>query len=246
MNILLNTSQIQTTHSIQTDLAQQSYSHVTADELQLSAEVQAAWQQLQAAYAELPADNFLPGGAAYRFRRYDSFQFHPTTGELALLPHRAYFQNTDINAVTGGIARDFAPLTSEIAANPFLHELIRFDFAQFPIDEALRQANWKVDVHLVRVVARAGESAHPTPEGVHRDGAEYVTVHLAELENAVGGEASIYDDRKRHLASFTLQNVLDSYLFHDAILWHGAKPIQPKNGGQGIRSILTFDYHPQR
>ncbi|MEO0565607.1 MAG: 2OG-Fe dioxygenase family protein, partial [Chloroflexota bacterium] len=113
----------------------------------------------------------------------------------------------------------------------------------FPVDEHLLNEPWRVDVHLIRVVAKHGETGHPTPEGIHRDGAAYVTVHLAELDNVVGGAVSIYDDSKAHLDTFTLQNVLDAYLFRDEVLWHGVTPIEPLAGGVGVRSILTFDYY---
>lgn len=242
---LTDTRTIQTQHDIHSDLQQRGYSLITADDLTLSPNIQTAWEQLQSTYPDLPADEFTPGDETYRFRRYDSFTLDPRTGALQVLPHQPYFQDTDINTVTGGIVRDFAPLTDAIANNPFLHELIRFDFAQFPLDEDQRNHPWQVDVHLIRVLARAGREGHPTPEGVHRDGAEYVTVHLAELDNVTGGEVSIYDDDKTFLDSFTLQNVMDAYLFQDSILWHGVTPIEPRRGQQGVRSILTFDYHPQ-
>lgn len=240
---MLNTLDIQAHHDIHGDLVDHEYSLVRADEWDISAELASAWRRLRAEYADLPADEFLPDGGAYRFRRYDSFDFNPRTGKLNVQPHRSYFQDKDINEVTGGITREFAPLTPSVISNPFLHELIRFDFVQFPLEDGMRERDWQVDVHLIRVVARTGEAGHPTPEGVHRDGAEFVTVHLAEIENATGGEVSIYDDNKQHVESFTLHNVMDSYLFHDAVLWHGVTPIKPHQGDKGVRSILTFDYH---
>lgn len=240
---LLNTLQIAVNHNIQGELAHKDYGLVPAAAWVMPDELRAAWAQLQAEYEYLPADRFLPDGGVYRYRRYDSFRFDPQADTLELLPHETYFQDTDINAVTGGIIREFAPLTTQISDNPFLQELIRFDFNQFPTTPEMRLGEWQVDVHLIRVIARAGEAGHPTPEGVHRDGAEFVTVHLAELDNVVGGEVSIYDDAKNHLESFTLCNVLDAYSFRDSALWHGVTPVRPAFGDFGMRSILTFDYH---
>ncbi|QPC82352.1 2OG-Fe dioxygenase family protein [Phototrophicus methaneseepsis] len=236
---------IKTTHNIRQEIAQQGYSLVTAEEIPLSEEMQSGWEAIRAEYASLPADNFLPGGGKYRSRRYDSFYFQPETGELRLLPHRNYFQDTDINAVTGGIVRTFEPLTPETIVNPFLRELIRFDFANFPLrDSEQRYGTWQVDVHQIHVVAQPEEISHPTPEGVHRDGAAFVTVHLAQLENADGGLVTVYDDDKQPLESFQLHHILDSYLFEDAILWHGVTPITSRDGvNPAQRGILTFDYH---
>lgn len=233
------------THNIHDEIATQGYSIVPPDEITPFAAFPLAWRQLQADYAQLPPDNHLPNNATYRFRRYDSFYFLPFSGELALLPHQDYYQSEDINRVTGGQIRRFAPLTAETSDNPFLHELIRWDFQQFPLRTTEQQYHpWQVDVHEILVVAEPGSSGHPTPEGIHRDGAEFVTVHLATIDNAAGGLVSVYDEQQQPLASFQLQRVMESYLFDDARLWHGVTPIEPADGHSAARrGILTFDYH---
>ena len=74
---------------------------------------------------------------------------------------------------------------------------------------------------------------------------DFVTVHLAQLENATGGLVTVYDDDKQPLESFQLHNILDSYLFNDAILWHGVTPIHSDDGvNPAQRGIFTFDFHP--
>jgi len=234
------------THSaIHDDIAQRGYSVVPASAIDPVHTHGAFWDALRSEYPLMPADNHLPGNGKYRFRRYDRFYFHPVTGELRALPHEDYFQSTDINAVTGGIIRRFAPLTPEIIANPFLHEMIRFDFAQFPMhEEAWKTQPWQVDAHMIYVTSEPGAAGHPTPEGVHRDGAEFVTVHLAALDNASGAVVTVYDDNKRPLESFQLDHIMHSYLFEARILWHGVTPLVPANGQtRAARGILTFDYH---
>lgn len=234
-----------TSQDIQDEIRKQGYSLLRASDLRISDELRQSWLSLSIDYADLPADEYLPGGAGYRYRRYGRFRFTPLKGALARLPHKDYFQGADINRVTGGIIRKFAPLLDTTFDNPFLRELIRFDFAQFPLEEAQWQQDWEVQVHLIRVTAEGSKQGHPTPEGIHRDGAAFVTVHLVELVNAKGGQVSIYDDDRQLLKSFRLEKVLDSYLFNDAILWHAADPIAPTAVAHGaIRSILTFDYHP--
>lgn len=237
--------QISTTHNIHDEILEKGYSVITADEIPLTDAMRECWEALRAEYPDLPPDNHLPDGGKYRFRRYDRFYFMPHSGELHLLPHEDYFQSTDINAVTGGIVRRFEPLLPETANNPFLQELIRFDFAQFPLQDVdMQYTPWQVDVHEIYVTADPQAQGHPTPEGIHRDGAEFVTVHLAWLNNAGGGLVTVYDDDKNPLEQFTLKNVLDSYLFNDAILWHGVTPIVSADGiHPAERGILTFDFH---
>ncbi len=236
---------ISTARDIRHEIKQKGYSLLRASDLRMSDELRQSWLSLSIDYADLPADDYLPGGAHYRFRRYGRFRLSPLTGGLARLPHKDYFQSADINCVTGGIIRKFAPLLDTTFDNPFLREFIRFDFARFPLEDIQLKHDWEVQAHLIRVTADDSEQGHPTPEGVHRDGAAFVAVHLAELVNTQGGEVSIYDDDRQLLTTFRLEQVLDSYLFNDAILWHAAAPIFPLVAAhRAIRSILTFDYHP--
>lgn len=235
---------ISTRHPVRRELAEQGYSLLRAQEIELDDDLRESWLSLSIDFADLPPDEYLPGDGKYRFRRYGRFRFAPGSGELKPLPHVDYFQSADINRVTGGTIRKFAPMLEGTFGNPFLRELIRFDFDQFPLSLEVRESVWEVQAHLIRVTASAEEQGHPTPEGIHRDGAEYVSVHLAERLNAQGGDVSIYDNDKRLLASFRLEDVMDCYLFHDASLWHQASPITPiDKSHQAVRSILTFDYH---
>ena len=238
-------SDISCSRDIKGELSATGYSVLRAREIEMSAELRQEWLSLTIDYSDLPPDEHLPGDGKYRFRRYGRFALTPSSGALRRLPHEDYFQSAEINRVTGGYVRKFAPLLDTAFENPFLHALIRFDFQQFPLAEHLLKDDWEVHVHLIRVTASESEQGQPTPEGIHRDGAEYVTVHLAELFNALGGEVSIYADKCDLLTSFRLEQVLDCYLFHDASLWHAAAPIRPLNPAHSaIRSILTFDFHP--
>ncbi len=237
-------SHISATRQIRKELKTRGYSLVRAAELSISDELRQAWLSLSMDYADLPPDDFLPGKVKYRFRRYGRFYFMPASEALTRLPHENYFQSSDINKVTGGMVRKFAPLLDATFDNPFLQALIRFDFRQFPLADEMKRAPWEVQVHLIRVTANSQARGYPSPEGIHRDGAEFVTVHLAELVNVEGGDVSVYDDDQNLLARYRLNQILDSYLLNDRILWHQAALIRPKQAAhQAIRSILTFDYH---
>ena len=145
-------------------------------------------------YADLPPDEYLPGGAEYRYRRCDRFRFTPSTGDLSRLPHQDYSESAEVNCLAGRCVHKSAALLDTTFENPFLHEMIRFVVRQFPIDACKLRDDWEVHVHL------------------------------AESVKAQGGEFSVYDDEKKLLTSFRLEQVMDSHLFNDAILWHAANP----------------------
>ena len=52
--------------------------------------------------------------------------------------------------------------------------------------------------------ARQGEHGKPTPEGMHRDGVDYVLVLLVNRRNIQSGTTTVHDLDKRTLGSFTL------------------------------------------
>lgn len=235
---------ITTTEDVRNTIETTAYSLLPAGAVDVPPELLLAWERLREDYPSLPVDEFLPGGLKYRFRRWGKVYYLPSTGEMLPLPAGDYFQSKDINTVTGGIVRRFAPLLPETLDNPFVQALIRFNMEQFPVRLDQRSQPWQVDIHLIRVVADATGAGHPTPEGIHKDGAEFVTVHLVELDNAAGGDVTIYDNDKQPITRFRLDNLLDSYLFEDPRVWHAAEPITPIDRSQpAVRSILTFDYH---
>ena len=210
---------ITTARDVRSELEAHAYSRVRAGDLDAPRDLLLAWEALRADYPALPLDEFLPGGLKYRFRRWGKAYYLPSTGEIT-------------------------PLPPQVFDNPFVLALIRFNMDQFPIRLDQRSLPWQVDIHLIRVVADVTGEGHPTPEGIHKDGAEFVTVHLVELDNAAGGEVTIYDNAKQPLYSFRLENLLDSYLFEDSRVWHAASSIKPVDPARpAVRSILTFDYH---
>ena len=94
--------------------------------------MQQALLSLTIDYADLPSDEYLPGGEKFRFRRYGRFRFFANQRRVAAIASCGLFQSADINRETGGYLSKFAPLSESSFANPFLQELIRFDFDQFP------------------------------------------------------------------------------------------------------------------
>src|SRR3546814_11057592 len=51
---------------------------------------------------------------------------------------------------------------------------------------------WHVEVHQFRIEAALAEAGQPTPEGVHRDGVDYVMVLLVRRENIASGTTTIH------------------------------------------------------
>jgi hypothetical protein len=91
-----------------------------------------------------------------------------------------------------------------------------------------------VELHQFRIEASAGQIGEPTPEGLHRDGVDWVLVALVNRTNVESGVTSIYGMDHRHLGDFTLTDPLDAVFLRDNRVFHGVttirrwSPIRPR------------------
>ncbi len=85
---------------------------------------------------------------------------------------------------------------------------------------------WHVEVHQFRIEARWGEAGRPTPEGMHRDGVDYVLVLLINRRNIASGMTTVHDSSGKDLGHFTLTDSFDAALVDDARVMHGVTPVE--------------------
>ena len=104
-------------------------------------------------------------------------------------------------------------------------------------------ADWHIEVHQFRIEAGPGKQGKPTPEGMHRDGVDYVLVLLINRRNIQSGTTTVHDLDKRTLGSFTLTDPLDAALVDDARCYHGVTPVEPENPAQpAYRDVLVVTF----
>src|SRR3546814_11532327 len=80
---------------------------------------------------------------------------------------------------------------------------------------------WHVEVHQFRIEAALAEVGQPTPEGVHRDGVDYVLVLLVRRVNLASGTTTIHTPPGELAGSFTLNDPPAVKLLEDHRLVHG-------------------------
>ena len=84
-------------------------------------------------------------------------------------------------------------------------------------------------------------AGQPTPEGVHRDGVDFVLVLLIGRRNVRSGVTSLVRTRMgTMLGSFTLVEPMDTVLLDDLRVLHGVTPVQPIDPTQpSTRDVLV-------
>ena len=104
-------------------------------------------------------------------------------------------------------------------------------------------ATWHVEVHQFRIEARRAELGRPTPEGLHRDGVDYVLVLLVDRQNIASGVTTIHGDGGRMLGQFTLTAPFDAALVDDNRVAHGVTPVEPIDPARpAYRDVLVVTF----
>jgi hypothetical protein len=202
------------------------------------------WAAFAASWNDLEEDRYRAEHARDRRRRFAVYAVD-RKGTIERLPHQPHYQPPQYNALFGGIERWFAPIADAVGASATLHTILRLCHRTFG---ALAPAAdvWRVEVHQFRIEARAEAPGQPTPEGVHRDGVDFVLVLLVNRDNIVSGTTTVHDLGGRPLGRFTLTVPLDAALVDDNRVAHGVTPVAPLDPSRaGHRDVLvvTFRSH---
>lgn len=201
----------------------------------------ADWPQFAASWSVLETDTYMGDGGRYRRRRHAVFRVE-RGGAFRREPHQPHYQGLDYNGLNGGIDRWFAPVADDIAAGASLAAILAFCERCFGGLSPATQA-WKVEMHQFRIEAQPGIAGRPTPEGMHRDGVDYVLVLLIQRSNIVSGTTTIADLDKRPLGSFTLTQPFDAALVDDARVYHGVTPVEPLDAtAPAYRDVLVVTF----
>ena len=195
----------------------------------------------------LGVDKFLADGGRYRRRRFGVFQ--TSCDGIAEKPHQPHFQSRDYNAVNGGIQRYFEPLEPQIASHEVLKLLLDIcvDVFKGCSGNNLRLMPWHTEIHQFRVETNDKERGLPTPEGMHRDGVDWVCVVLIKRVNVDSGVTKIFNTESKEHSSFMLEEVFDTVFLDDLRAHHGVTPItRIKQGEPAYRDILVLTFRNER
>lgn len=210
-------------------LARDGFAHVPASMMRMALEADGLvdWDRFAASWDDLELDLYMGDGGRYRRRRFASFAVG--SGHVQRKPHQPHYQSRDYNHLNGGIARWFEPVHEDIAAHPATLAMMstcnRLFTALTP--QATRPEMWHVEMHQFRIEAQPGIAAQPTPEGLHRDGVDWVLALLIRRENVQCGETLVADREGQSIGSFILAEAFDSALVNDLQVYHGVTPIHP-------------------
>ena len=195
------------------------------------------WEGFAASWNDLAPDTYLATLGRHRRRRHAVYS--ADASGIRREPHQPHYQSLAYNTLQGDMERWFEPVQAD---GPSLRCILGFCHGFFGA-LAPQVMRWHVETHQFRIEARAGEAGAPTPEGVHRDGVDFVLVLLIERSNIESGTTTIHAADGRLLGSFTLAHPFDAALVDDARVFHGVTPVTPLDPAQPAhRDVLVVTF----
>ena len=189
----------------------------------------------------LEEDQYMADGGRYRKRRHATYAIQGAGQPAQRMPYQPHYQTLDYNPLNGGVARYFAPILDDLHQSVALGALLEFGNAVF--SQLSGNAQWHIELHQFRIEARDGRSGRPTPEGVHRDGVDFVIVVMIKRVNIDSGATTIYDLDNRLVGEFMLRDAFDTVLVNDRKLFHGVTPItQIDPDEEAFRDVLVITF----
>ncbi len=135
----------------------------------------------------------------------------------------------------------FAPILSDLIESPTLTALL--DFGRQLFSRTIGTSQWHIELHQFRIEARDGQKGNPTPEGVHRDGVDFVIVVMINRVNIDSGATTIYNLDNQLIGEFTLLKTFDMAIVDDNKAYHGVTAIeQLEDSQEAYRDVLVITY----
>lgn len=199
------------------------------------------WADFSAFWRGLTLDRFMADGGTYRLRRYGAFELQ-RPGPLRLLPHEDYEQPHEINPLNGGVRRKFDPLEPGFAHHTVLEKFLT-TLADVLDAVERKTVRWNIRLHPYRIRADLSSKGLPTPEGVHRDGVDYIVTLMVQRHNVEGGETVVTDTERHPVWHCTLTEPMEMLVANDRRTLHSVTPIVAADPLQlACRDVLVIAF----
>ena len=229
---------------LEAELAQQGFAFVVGERMRGWLEMAgslADWDAFAQSWNDLHLDDYMADGGRYRRRRHAVFAAE-RAGHIALQPHQPHWQSRDYNPLNGGVARWFSPIEPAILQSQALRTVLHW-FRHLCNDLLPHASGWHIEAHQFRIQAGPERPGQPTPEGMHRDGVDFVLVLMIGRQNIREGTTSIHALDGTPLGSFTLAQPLDAAIVEDARVFHGVTAVEPVEPSQpAARDVLVVTF----
>lgn len=201
----------------------------------------ASWDSFARSWDNLSEDLYMADGGRYRRRRHAAFGH--AEGILTRKPHQPHYQSREHNRLNGDVQRWFEPVLPVTVEHSITKAILDGCLSIFSRADALPTRPWHIEFHQFRIETSPQHVGRPTPEGMHRDGVDWVFVMLVQRQNVRDGMTEIGSPEGRALGSFTLQDPGDAVLLDDRRILHSVTEIHAIDPAlQSFRDVLVVTF----
>ena len=191
-------------------------------------------------YNNLAIDIKNKNGFPTRLRRYANYNVDVNDNDFEILYTG---KNTFKQDVPDGrrVQRKFELIENKYIRDNFILNLIEKSTILTILNSENKINKLDISLHQIRQICYPYVDSHNSPEGIHRDGADYIISALVmNRSNIDGGESIIYDKDKNILFKKILYPK-EGIFQEDKNLWHYVTPIKSNGEYIGYRDILGID-----
>lgn len=182
-------------------------------------------------YDRLPVDPYIAGH--FRRRRFSHFLQEPAG--IRRLDHTYFLQSRSINDLAGGVKREFQEIEEGLIKLPAFSAIIA-TFTRFLDLDPSRE----IGVHQIRILCSQQFAGDPAPEGVHKDGFDFVGIFCVQRANVTGANTHLYREKDQPpIFSRTLQPG-EVVFTNDRTVFHYTDPVHPSTPGPGHRDVFVL------
>ncbi|PIT68979.1 2OG-Fe dioxygenase family protein [Bartonella tribocorum] len=226
------------------ELKENKFSHIPSEKINIKANEITDLARLKKSWDYLPIDPYMKKGDTYRRKCFGKFIVNITNKTIDFVDDNTFFQSSEINSYAGGIERKLPKMSDIISSNSVLRKIIENTLSAFLMYKKKESNIWDVFVHQFRIESKKGIQGNPTPEGIHKDGHTFISMHMIGRYNIEGGTSYIYDENK--IKEIVLKGNLESILLDDMEMYHSASAISSINDEEGFRDLMVIDYREKR
>jgi hypothetical protein len=201
----------------------------------------ADWKAFAESWSRLEEDTYMADGGRYRTRRHATYSAPAADVTWKREEHQPHYQSVHYNALNGGIARRYAPIEPDVAEGGIVGGLLTLGCGLF--GRLAPFSAWHIEAHQFRISPAGDRAGKPTPEGIHRDGVQYVMMMIIERRNVTGGLSTLYDPERRPIDQMTLSEPLEMIVVNDERVMHDVSPVIADFDGESAYRdvfVLTF------
>jgi hypothetical protein len=135
----------------------------------------------------------------------------------------------------GDIKREFSELDDAlIEQDIFKHMILAFS------DSCKLHPEAEIGVHQIRTTCSPDNFGNPAPEGIHRDGTDFIGIFSVDRNNIQGGETHLYTAKKEKPVFSKILNPGELLLINDHEFFHFTTPVKPTAEGVGTRDVFVL------